>query len=295
MNLFSLLCFAAVATRPSWQLSCYCSDCDPTETVGEFYQNECHYLATNATLAAGSVPVNAVLDRHALDMFHRVTMRYYKVFDKNVIRMNLSSSNYVTNRLRLPSYSLKEMVCPRYEIGSNIVFDEYDHCDTLPWYARTSNFSTRAAPLTRKQARPDTREEIWNTNVDETMIGVGQLERDIEFRYIDAVDTTDRCDMASISTRQDYIGLERYWQRRRTIGEDDIGACLVAFDPDTVKLTRDDLFVHVSSSSSSSSRGCHLADADVGKLFQVPGCDASAAGWLKSRYLKCCWFDVVIR
>ncbi len=243
--------------------------------------NSCYYVSTNTTTTVDddSVRVTSILDRHALDTFHRVTARFYKKYDTApVISLNLETTSYVRSRLRLPSYPVAMMQCPRYDVRTNIVFDEYNNCDDSrkPHYMFSRHFSTREE------------ENVWDRIVDDDE---RRLRLDMGHPwYIGSVDRrSERCSIVSINTRGDYKEFERYSLRRGT------GACLIYFDPKTVHLNGGDYFVHVSSYNQfvESGGSCHLADSDVGKLFQLANCDDSAtAMYMKSAYEKCCHFPM---
>ena len=238
---FSIIAFVG---RVSLSQPCICSTCGSEQTVGELYNRKCFYIEddTSSSRIKSHLPVTNIINAQQLEIFHRVTRRFYKTFLTSQFSLRLNSTKFVNDYFRLPSVPFHKLMCPVYDIESNILYDEYNSCITRPVYSVTTSYKV-----------------VPNTFSEQQFCGK-------TYECFQLKELGEPCNLFGIRTNNDYKKVEQFAMYHKN----DVKGFLVKFDQESVSLNKSDYFMHVSSINKYKSPfSSHYVDVEAGKIFQV--------------------------
>ena len=241
---------------------CICKGCDLTKTVGEVYNRKCYFIQDNFAKFTNRhlVSVNPISNKESLQVFHNVTQRFFKKFSKNLITFNLTSRYNIANYLRLPSYPVRQLRCPVYDISTNIFYDEYNSCLKRPQYAISSEYRV----------------------VSDATYDLRSCKRNVLCYRIK--NSNKECKVVTVENRGDYKLLEQYVMYHKS----ELDGFLIEFDQNQVQLFANDSFMHVSFYNKYKNPfSSHFVDMKSGKIFQLLDDDISKVLWHEEKKKLC--------
>lgn len=279
-----LVLFAnANAEEFDFKSSCFCSKCNPSQTVGVIGSDgRCFFIERNTPFymyffykqqQVTTFYREPYFNREWLDIFHILTRRYYKKFNAKFTALRLmyikkERSVIMQDLLRMPSYDVRVLQCPTYDITTNILYDRVNNC------------------LLRIESIFVTHQ--FNRTVDEPYNWYN-LERPYEFELSEPVN--GNCEIINVTDRDTFTALSDFLMttnlfRIQFFKSQERGIFVIRYDPQRINLTKDDYFMHLPSYASQiRPSGCHIIDATTGKIFHQPDC-ATAVSILNRHFFN---------